>query len=333
MVSIVVIGRNEEEHLDAAFRSIQAIRFPREMIDLIYVDSESSDQSVAIAGKYSDRIVVERSFYPTAARGRNRGLLEARGSVVHFMDGDMEIDPDYLKRAVEILNKKTIHAVTGIVVEKKSGESFLNGLISSAWDYPPEGFTESTKAGGTYRRAALLQINGYDERIRFGEETELGIRFRDAGFRIYQINQIMGIHDYAIGSIGGYIQRYISDGESKSVQFLQKDRSAHYLNTKRSAVKNIAFNLFLVLFYVCLVATNAYLLIPALAAYLVFLLLKYTPRKMNGNNRRRIYFVLMNLLKPFTFYGQITVLVRFILSGDYRRSIVAPKMILIGAKK
>ena len=57
-------------------------------IETIYVDSESGDDSVAVAERMGARVVELHASRTTAAMGRNAGWTIAQGSVVLFLDGD-----------------------------------------------------------------------------------------------------------------------------------------------------------------------------------------------------------------------------------------------------
>jgi glycosyltransferase involved in cell wall biosynthesis len=92
-LSIVVIGRNEEDHLPGLFRSL-----PRDKdIEWIYVDSQSDDQSVPIALDHAVRVyqVDETSVYAPGT-GRYIGTLEARGDWVLYLDGDMTLRNEFV---------------------------------------------------------------------------------------------------------------------------------------------------------------------------------------------------------------------------------------------
>ena len=107
-VSVVVIGRNEGRNLEACFRSVAEVNYPRHKLEVIYVDTGSSDGSVNIAKKFNVKVAEERSVFPTPGLARNRGMQEAKNEVIHFVDGDMTVEKTYLKKAVSILGKNNI---------------------------------------------------------------------------------------------------------------------------------------------------------------------------------------------------------------------------------
>ncbi len=115
-LSIVVIGRNEEEHLPGLFRSL-----PRdEGIEWIYIDSCSDDQSITIALNHGARVyqVEENSVYAPGT-GRYVGTLEARGDWVLYLDGDMKLRNEF------VLFIEKLRAATAGTEENKQGANCI----------------------------------------------------------------------------------------------------------------------------------------------------------------------------------------------------------------
>jgi len=229
-VSIVVIGYNEAQNLENTFHSIQLMNYPPELIEVIYVDSGSKDKSMAIAEKYADKVFLEDVF-PSSGRNRNRGLMEASYDIVHFIDGDVSIDPDYLAAAVPLFKEKDVQAVVGQVDEQNPG--LLNKVAALENSKKIEGYTQYTATGATYVKQALLGINGYDERIKRGQETELGERFIANGNRIWCMAQKMGSHNFEINTPLDFVRRYRNDATSQVQSAYMKGDSQHFINLKK----------------------------------------------------------------------------------------------------
>jgi glycosyltransferase involved in cell wall biosynthesis len=326
-ISIVVIGRNEEKNLEATFTAIHAIEYPKEQIEVIYVDSNSADRSVEIAKQYADSVFTEKHPLPSAARGRNRGLVAARHSIVHFIDGDVQIDPEYIRKAVVVLRNTNIHAVCGFIKEKT--DHFWNRIMSGAWIDPQEGFIHATAAGGTYRRQALLQMNGYDERVTLGEETELGERFREAGFKIWSIKDLMGIHDYGAVGFFDYVRLSLKDGKCKTKLTILPDKS-NYFNSNRHYARNNIFHVFLMIFFMGMVVyLKKWILFPFfIFLFFALILVKYLVILKVRQRNRLLYYILMNIMKPVVFIGQIQEWIKIKIHPSYKKSLLKAKMTL-----
>ncbi|MEV0134284.1 glycosyltransferase [Dactylosporangium sp. NPDC050688] len=118
------------------------------------------------------------------AAARNAGWRAARHEWVAFLDDDVIAAPDWLQRLVEDLTvEETVGGVQGrITVPAPAGrrptdwERLTAGLAGGAW----------ITADMAYRRAALQQVGGFDERFprAFREDAELAYRIRGAGWRL-----------------------------------------------------------------------------------------------------------------------------------------------------
>ena len=114
-IGAVVIGRNEGGRLARCLDSVV-----HRVLVTVYVDSGSSDGSVALARSRSTEVVeLDPSSGFTAARARNEGfqrLLEVRPSLeyVQFIDGDCELLDAWLETAgAELGRDPDLAAVCG----------------------------------------------------------------------------------------------------------------------------------------------------------------------------------------------------------------------------
>src|SRR5262249_36047600 len=113
----VVIGRNEGERLARCLASLAGRVDP-----LVYVDSGSQDDSVAIARAAGGELVDLEPATPfTAALARNAGfvrLIEMRPGVelVQFLDGDCEVQPGWIEEAHAYLDA---HAEAAVVCGRR----------------------------------------------------------------------------------------------------------------------------------------------------------------------------------------------------------------------
>lgn len=91
-LSVVIIGRNEGRRLPALFDSL-----PRGAdIEWIYVDSQSTDNSVALALQQGAKVYIvdEESVYAPGT-GRYIGTREAQGRWILYLDGDMVLRREF----------------------------------------------------------------------------------------------------------------------------------------------------------------------------------------------------------------------------------------------
>jgi glycosyltransferase involved in cell wall biosynthesis len=101
-VSVIVPLYDKQRTVEAALGSITAQT--REDFEIIVVDDGSRDSGPELVRAFPDsrvRLIRQQNSGPGAAR--NRGIAEARGKYLAFLDADDEWDPDFLERAVGYL--------------------------------------------------------------------------------------------------------------------------------------------------------------------------------------------------------------------------------------
>ncbi len=195
-IGVVIIGRNEGERLLRCIASAQHLS-----AHIVYVDSGSTDASVASARRMGSLVVeLDLSVPFTAARARNAGwreLVRVHSEVeyVHFVDGDCEILPSWVEQAQRyFVGHSECAVVCGRRVERFPERSIYNTLCDIEWNTP---IGEALACGGDaiIRREALAAMDGYRDDFIAGEEPELCVRLRHAGWKIQRIDVDMTLHD------------------------------------------------------------------------------------------------------------------------------------------
>lgn len=214
-IGVVVIGRNEGNRLYQCLRS--TIGFGS---TLVYVDSGSTDGSVALALSIGVHVVeLDLSVPFTAARARNAGfeyLLQVKPEVefVQFVDGDCRVVEGWLERAVgELVDRPEVVVVCGRLREEFPDRSIYNSLCDVEWNTP---VGEAKACGGIsmMRVAAFKKVGGFNPTLIAGEEPELCVRLRRAGGKIFRLDADMGFHDAQMTRFGQWWKRSIRNGHA-----------------------------------------------------------------------------------------------------------------------
>jgi GT2 family glycosyltransferase len=198
-VAVVAIGRNEGERLRRCLESVVG-----RVALVVYVDSGSTDGSVALSQRLGCELVALDMSTPfTAARARNAGARRASAlrpdlSFIQFVDGDCEVDASWLPTAHAFLKAEPrVAAAFGRRRERYPEVSVFNRLCDMEWNVLP-GTVRSCGGDVMMRADALQRVGGYRDDLIAGEEPELCIRLRGAGWTIRCIDAPMTLHDAAI---------------------------------------------------------------------------------------------------------------------------------------
>lgn len=210
-VCAVIIGRNEGARLARCLASI-----PDEVARVVYVDSGSTDGSVELARGVGAQVVdldMSRPF--SAARARNAGVAALGGGAgggavpafVQFIDGDCELLPGWIAAGREFLQANPQAAVTsGRLRERFPEASVYNRLCDREWN-TPVGKARACGGNAMMRLAAFEAAGGFDPALIAGEEPELCVRLRAAGWEVWRIDADMALHDAAMTRFGQWWKR------------------------------------------------------------------------------------------------------------------------------
>jgi cellulose synthase/poly-beta-1,6-N-acetylglucosamine synthase-like glycosyltransferase len=213
LVSVVAIGRNEGARLERCLASVAAMARQGFETEVIYVDSGSVDDSVAIAEGLGAKTIGLQSSRPTAAMGRNAGWRMAEGEIVLFLDGDTVLDRDFVNESLEEFADPTVAIVWGHRREMHPEQSIYNRVLDLDWVYAP-GWSEFCGGDALVRREVLEAAGGFDETLIAGEEPELCRRILGMGLRILHVDRAMTGHDLAITGFGQYWRRATRAGHA-----------------------------------------------------------------------------------------------------------------------
>lgn len=214
-VGVVIIGRNEGERLVRCLNSL--VQHTNQMV---YVDSGSTDNSIRAATDLgADIVALDMSQPFTAARARNEGYTKLKKLYPHiefvqFVDGDCEVNPQWLECAISFLDgQQQVAAVCGRRRERFPDKTVYNKLCDIEWDSP---VGEAKACGGDVlmRVVAFESVHGFRASLIAGEEPELCVRLRAAGWKIWRLEQEMTLHDAAMTTFSQWWKRTTRAGHA-----------------------------------------------------------------------------------------------------------------------
>ncbi len=201
-IGVVIIGRNEGERLKTCVRSLSSIE-----CQLVYVESDSTDQSVEfVSSQGFDVINLDMSIPFSAGRARNEGyryLLQKYPLIefIQFVDGDCEVQPDWIEPAcAHLIRYAELAAVCGRCRELYPDATIYNQLCGIEWD-TPVGSALATGVNALFRAQALTDVNGFSSQVIAGEEPEMCLRMMHHGWKIERLGVAMVLHDANIKQI------------------------------------------------------------------------------------------------------------------------------------
>ncbi len=194
-VSFVVIGKNEATTLERCLQSvINAIAVNHLEAELLYVDSQSTDKSLELAGKYCRAFLIKGKC--NAAIARNIGAREAAGETLIFLDGDMELMADFLP---------LILTDEGALIYPFVSGNFINYYYDTSGNFLSKDYyrkifcdedTYQPTTGGLFAITRQLwdEVGGMRPKFKRGQDLDLGYRLAQRGILLLRKKDTMAIH-------------------------------------------------------------------------------------------------------------------------------------------
>ncbi|MED1809722.1 CDP-glycerol glycerophosphotransferase family protein [Bacillus subtilis] len=186
-------------------------------VEYILIDDGSTDNSPALMKKFAEqqdhvRIISQTNKGPAAAR--NRGLVNAKGEYICFVDSDDILPADSLETLYNCAKKYDCDLVTGASKRFNSKKEWYikshvkHNLMKSGHktiDKNPELFYSIGPCAKLYKRS-LLEGVFFPEDLRFGEDQPVVLHAYLNAKNIYTINHVVYLYRLREGSTASLTQ-------------------------------------------------------------------------------------------------------------------------------
>jgi len=196
-VTIGMCIKNSEATIKQAIDSVLNQDFPHKLMELIIVDGYSQDDTLKIVKeRLRDANIRFRIFFEREGLGRARQIVvdNAEGKYIVWVDGDMILSRDFIKKQVKFMDSSPkVGIAKGKYVILKEGEN--GNLVAFLEDVEFMLITQHTgetnarvlaTSGCIYRTKAIREVGGFDPTMRgVGEDMDAESRVRAAGWKLY----------------------------------------------------------------------------------------------------------------------------------------------------
>jgi glycosyltransferase involved in cell wall biosynthesis len=187
---------NEEAYLRRAVETVlaQDVAVPTELILALGPSTDRTTELARELAAADDRLVLVDNPEADIPIGLNLAIRAGSYPTIVRVDAHSELEPEYTHKALATLDR--VHAANVGGVMRAEGRTPFQRAVARAYNSPvglgggayhggaEEGEAESAYLG-VLRRAVLDEVGLFDETIRRGEDWELNLRIRRAGYRVW----------------------------------------------------------------------------------------------------------------------------------------------------
>jgi glycosyltransferase involved in cell wall biosynthesis len=226
MLSFIIIGRNEGWKLSLCLKSVfKTIEYNQlKSYEVIYVDSMSSDDSISRAKEFAEVRIIQLKGYYNAAVARNIGAEYSNGEILFFIDGDMELIPDFLSVVLNENQNLTYPFMSGIYEDYLYNSDWVFTGVNRRYSLSegmPDSFEKVTGGLFLIAKSEWTEIGGMDTRFSRSQDLDLGLRMSKRGMKLLRKPILAAKH---------HTQSYLD--ETRVQDFITKSRYSALLCRK-----------------------------------------------------------------------------------------------------
>ncbi len=229
-VSVVVPTYNRIFKLFRLLKSLDKLNpFPDE---IIIVDDNSKDKTEELLIRWKkikrnyEKKVILKSSNKGPADSRNLGLLKSKNKLVAFTDDDVIVDKNWVRFITpKLLNSdKNLVGVGGTVKSLKSDLLSLYYTEHKILEAPKH-LNYLPTVNCCFKRKPLISLGGFDITFSFagGEDTDLCLRLRRAGYHFLKEKKAVVYHDFSSNFLD-FCKMWIRYGKGTQLALMNSKR-------------------------------------------------------------------------------------------------------------
>ena len=225
ITSIIIPVRNEEKYIENCIISILDQDYPKEKMELIFVDGDSTDKTKNIINKYikTSKVIIKIINNPqkTVPFAMNKGIKISKGTYIIRLDAHSSYTNTYISACINTIEKTNADNVGALAITKGEGPigSVFSRILSSKFGVGNSSFRTKGNSGyvdtvpfGTFQRSVFEKYGYYDERLDRNQDYELNYRIRKNGGKIY-LNSDIEFSYYCRNTFFGIIKQSFENGK------------------------------------------------------------------------------------------------------------------------
>jgi cellulose synthase/poly-beta-1,6-N-acetylglucosamine synthase-like glycosyltransferase len=309
-VSVVVPTYNAEATIGPLLDSLTHLDYPD--YEVIIVNDGSRDQTREIVKRYPVRLIDQPNRGASAAR--DAGLRASSREIVAYVDSDVTVTRDWLRKIVQAFSDPTVGAATGqtVFLRDEKATSWLRSLDIERRNAGRRTFTRLANGpNSAFRRSLLLEVGGFDPSWYHAEDTEVSYRIWQRGSRIRYVPEAV-VHHVPEGNWRTFFRKRYRDAKAFTRMLRRYSRSAILEDDFVTTSMKIQPPVFLVLIVTAIVTAilqftpYGYLSLLCLSGLFVFALLLNMPEVLamvRASGRTTFFFrgLGLSLLRGFAW--------------------------------
>jgi len=188
IISVIIPTYNEEKNIKNTLKALCKQTLSRDLYEIIVVDGKSEDDTIKVAKKYADKVILQNGDGIPSAR--NEGVLQSNGKIIATTDADTRPPKDWLKHILNDMKNPSVVAVSGPLVPYNA-DLLGRALFKLGYDIQPRLFKPCFVflfgPNTAVKKEQFIKCGGYHN-LPVADDVELFFRLKHFGKIIFDKN-------------------------------------------------------------------------------------------------------------------------------------------------
>ncbi|MBU2564045.1 glycosyltransferase [Patescibacteria group bacterium] len=199
-VTILIPIKNVAKYIKECLDALINQNYPHDKYEIWLLDNNSNDGTLKIVANYpKNKVRVIQTGIDSPPIKYNKILPSIKNEIIGLVDGDANVDKEWLKKTVEQLKDPKTAGATGVILtanSKKLIPRIIGYELQDRYEKMPKEIKRAATMHIVYKKKIIEEIGGFNEKLKTGYDAEIGHRINNAGYKIIFVKDAKVWHNH-----------------------------------------------------------------------------------------------------------------------------------------
>ncbi len=228
-VTILVPVKNVARYIRPVLEALINQTYPADLFEILILDNYSNDGTIDIVNSFADsRVKLIQSGIDSPPMKYNRIIPKVKGEVIGFVDGDAIVDKYWLERVIKPLADPGVAGASGVIKTWNKNKLIPRSIgyeLQDRYERMPREIRRVATMHVVYKKSILLEVEGFNEKLKTGYDCEIGYKINDAGYKIIFLPDAIVYHHHR-DNLRAYFKQQFEYGQYGIIRYLDEVKIA-----------------------------------------------------------------------------------------------------------
>ncbi|MDP2946998.1 MAG: glycosyltransferase [Nanoarchaeota archaeon] len=199
-ITILIPIKNVAKYIKECLDALLNQSYPADKYEVWLLDNNSDDGTLEIIANYpKDRVKIVQTGIDSPPIKYNKILPLIKSEIIGLVDGDANVDRDWLVKVVEPLDDPKVAGACGVILTANKNKlipRIIGYELQDRYEKMPREIKRAATMHIVYRRKIIEEVDGFNENLKTGYDAEIGHKINNAGYKIIFVKDAKVWHNH-----------------------------------------------------------------------------------------------------------------------------------------